>query len=681
MRRLSFCRWFFLSLGILLSFPVCRGTVSSSMHDPAELREEFPYYAGRKAEYLGEVEKALDYYRLLLPRPDETLAYREGLKRLIAGLIDAGGYRDALNLSTDALDRFGRDPDFLVFQAEILLRLGKRRQALWTAHEAEDLSSSPRGLLVLAEASRRMGLSPWEDRLERLFLDYPAGPDHLKASEYLFYPLAKKPKDSLVLLIRGKAALASGSLEEALPLLKTYLEQGAFASPLLMREMGSLFRQAAGEEEGLVFFLELLEVFGRSWNADLRAAVHEQIGSLYLSAGRTHEAAEYLGSLPIPDEITEQAGRMLLSALFWTSGPEETLKKTLQILPSVRNPQDYEGVLDELTASLLRLGRWEDLRSLGGIVKAYGSPSQRSRSLYLEARALEEGFLRDGDPGVLFAQAVEADPRGYYGFLSGLRLSGNQVPDYEKIISPAGALENPTPTDEFLLPFFSLGMIDLGLEETYVRLADLSPSGAVKVAEVTAGQGRYLDSMRIMLRWDGLRSLPPGGDALKMLFPRWFLKEIAEAADRNDLPAHLFFALVREESAFQPDIRSWAGAAGLSQLMPSTASYVAELMSYGSYDLNDPADNAMIGAWYLALLRGQFPFSACAVAAYNAGPGRVGTWRRQFGTLPPDLFVEAIPVTETRRYVKKVLVSSVYYGYLYYAVDPRDTVCFWFEQL
>jgi soluble lytic murein transglycosylase-like protein len=113
---------------------------------------------------------------------------------------------------------------------------------------------------------------------------------------------------------------------------------------------------------------------------------------------------------------------------------------------------------------------------------------------------------------------------------------------------------------------------------------------------------------------------------------------IAQAAQRNGLDPALLHGLIQQESAFDPSSQSSAGAMGLTQLMPGTAS------SLGVANPLDPAESIEGGARYLSKLLGEFAGNTTdALAAYNAGPGAV----RQYGGVPP--------YAETQGYVSKVL--------------------------
>lgn len=138
----------------------------------------------------------------------------------------------------------------------------------------------------------------------------------------------------------------------------------------------------------------------------------------------------------------------------------------------------------------------------------------------------------------------------------------------------------------------------------------------------------------------------------------------------QDLELALLCALTRQESEFNPKTESHAGAVGLMQLLPSTAREVARRLSvkYSKSKLkSDPAYNVSIGSAFLQRLVRNYDGSyMMALAGYNAGPGRVRQWVKQFGDprkkkVDPIDWIERIPFTETRRYVHKIMESVQVY--------------------
>ncbi len=138
----------------------------------------------------------------------------------------------------------------------------------------------------------------------------------------------------------------------------------------------------------------------------------------------------------------------------------------------------------------------------------------------------------------------------------------------------------------------------------------------------------------------------------------------------GDLPEPAFtLAITRQESGFDPGVRSGAGARGMMQLMPATAAIVARKagVAYSPSQLDDPDYNMRLGAAYLGQIAGQFGGSyVLAAAGYNAGPGRAAQWTTDCGdprqsSLDPADFLECIPFTETRNYVMRVMENLEVY--------------------
>ncbi len=155
--------------------------------------------------------------------------------------------------------------------------------------------------------------------------------------------------------------------------------------------------------------------------------------------------------------------------------------------------------------------------------------------------------------------------------------------------------------------------------------------------------------------------------ARRAYYPRDHAALIEAGALKSKLPPALLFALIRQESLFQPDVKSRVGALGLMQLMPATGRMERRLEGgKGRPDLRNPVDNVRLGADYLARLLNLFDGdTAAALAGYNGGPGRVLRWKREMGALERDAFLESIPLSETRDYVKKVLFFEGAYAALY----------------
>ncbi len=131
----------------------------------------------------------------------------------------------------------------------------------------------------------------------------------------------------------------------------------------------------------------------------------------------------------------------------------------------------------------------------------------------------------------------------------------------------------------------------------------------------------------------------------------------------------IVFGLTRQESNFDPSLRSNVGARGMMQLMPGTAEAMARKMGepYQAGMLDDPDYNMRLGSFYIGNMIGNFGGSyLLATAAYNAGPGRPAEWVGYCGdprssTVDPVDFIECIPFSETRNYVMRVMEAAEIY--------------------
>jgi soluble lytic murein transglycosylase len=154
-------------------------------------------------------------------------------------------------------------------------------------------------------------------------------------------------------------------------------------------------------------------------------------------------------------------------------------------------------------------------------------------------------------------------------------------------------------------------------------------------------------------------------------FPTPYAGEVSARAKENDLPPALVYAVMRQESGFDPDVVSSARAVGLLQLLPETARAVAKETPDPDDDgtrLTSPPLNIALGARYLRDLLTHFHGATpLAVAAYNAGPEAIDRWLSRRDKSAPfelDLFVERIPFAETRTYVARVMGNLARYSYL-----------------
>ncbi len=149
---------------------------------------------------------------------------------------------------------------------------------------------------------------------------------------------------------------------------------------------------------------------------------------------------------------------------------------------------------------------------------------------------------------------------------------------------------------------------------------------------------------------------------IKKLFPMPYMDTVLSAAETYDVEPALLYALIKAESNFDVDAESVKDAKGLVQMLDETAAWCAKKSGLPYTDITDPTQSIPLGAFYLGYLLDMYEDNeTCAVAAYNAGHGRVDGWLSDLRYSPDGETLSKIPFPETDRYVKKVqLYKKVY---------------------
>ncbi|HVZ37266.1 MAG TPA: lytic transglycosylase domain-containing protein, partial [Polyangiaceae bacterium] len=260
-----------------------------------------------------------------------------------------------------------------------------------------------------------------------------------------------------------------------------------------------------------------------------------------------------------------------------------------------------------------------------------------------------------------FERALHEDRLGYYAQLAARRLSalGETAPAFEA--TPAAfPRPNLRSLPEEVQFYRKLGLYAeagdavtraLGQEADRVRrVAALLETG--DVSRIFAAAEPLFD-----------RALegPPSTDRAwiwQALLPQPYVRTVREQCERQRLDPNLFYGHMQVESHYKAKAVSGADALGLMQLLPETATSVAQELGIEVVraDVTRPYLNITLGAAYLSGLvqryHGQFPL---AIAAYNAGTHKIDEWLARTEEIELDEWVESIPVEQTRNYVRRVI--------------------------
>jgi len=284
-----------------------------------------------------------------------------------------------------------------------------------------------------------------------------------------------------------------------------------------------------------------------------------------------------------------------------------------------------------------------------------------------------------------FLKLAERFPQTYFGLQATerLRALGPGLTNSSDLLALIPSLPSPPQLDETIpaaaMPRWerarALRMIGFDASaELELRAANAVSNSPRLLLE--AGQAA-LEAGRLMPAVSAARQAVPQLEARRweevpeevwrLAFPYIYGAHIEKYAQRNALDPMLVAALIRQESVFQPDAVSRAGAVGLMQVLPLTGRKLArsQKLRYTRARLMQPEYNVQLGTAYLRNLVKTFGSLEAALAAYNAGEDRVELWRteREYEEMPE--FVESIPFTETREYVQIVLRNAEIYRRLY----------------
>lgn len=306
------------------------------------------------------------------------------------------------------------------------------------------------------------------------------------------------------------------------------------------------------------------------------------------------------------------------------------------------------------------------------LAQRFPTSSERTAATYWAGKAWE----RAGNVARArerWGTVLERDPYSYYAGLAARRLS-RPVP-----APRAAALPSPQRFEEALRRARMLEELGMDVEERHeyeaIEREATSTEDMLAAGRAFVEQGEMPRAIR--LGWRAVasgrsRSADASGPAdqrgYQLVYPLMLDAELVARSRANNLDPALVAGLIRQESSWFPRAVSRAGARGLMQIMPAVGEAIARSRGYPMWDpalLFDPGVSLELGTAHLRSDLATHSTLARALAAYNAGGSRVRRWIRRPGANDTELFVERIPFTETRDYVRIVQRNAEMYRALY----------------
>ena len=305
----------------------------------------------------------------------------------------------------------------------------------------------------------------------------------------------------------------------------------------------------------------------------------------------------------------------------------------------------------------LRAHDWPEV--LASVNAMSGEQQQESAWLYWKARALE-ALGKMVEARKIFAPL--SGEYSFYGLLAGDELSGTAVLSQpEPVYKPDSqdiAAVSAMPGVQRTVALYRIGMRSDALEEWRWVVNNLNDRQLLTAAEIARRNKMYDRAI-------GAADKTVSEHDFSMRYPAPYRADLQEHLRKHGLDEAWVYGLMRQESRFATSAKSETGAAGLMQIMPSTARWVAHKLGLKSYRkalIHQLDTNLRIGTYYMkSVLSRSENNPVLASAAYNAGPTRALQWR---GDKPLEgaIYAETIPYQETRHYVEKVMSNTVFYA-------------------
>ena len=337
-------------------------------------------------------------------------------------------------------------------------------------------------------------------------------------------------------------------------------------------------------------------------------------------------------------------------------GAQAHLPVAAEWLAGIMPEEQDETLRQWRVRAAIRAGQWALANSF---LRTLNEKEQREAQWrYWQARVWDTLGFKTKAREVFAPLARE---RGYYGFLAADRLAQPYSMQHVGVeVSPKEVSAMlARPGIQMAQELFGLGDV-VAARRQWAHTTRRMSNRELEVAAVIAAQWGWHD--RAILTMSRTENL----DDLELRFPLMYRPIVEASAKANAIDAGWVYGVMRQESAFMSDARSSAGALGLMQLMPATGRLVGRALKppvKTDEAILKIENNLQLGARYLRTVLNRYGgHQVLATAAYNAGPNRARDWLPAH-TMEADVWVDTIPYTETRNYVKNVMAFTTVYDY------------------
>lgn len=590
---------------------------------------------------VGPYEEAAAYYKAKGRPRDFVLAGR--------ALAKGGDTKGALALADKAIseasrlkrqgdERAGHD-----LRADLTPDVdGALPDLMWLATHAPASTEGVAARKRLRDGKKSLSTKQLEDCVQAL-LDAGAGKDAVETLDRDGSILAKGTE----LRLRAQALMKARDYTKAVDAYEKLEKVASSGTGEEVFYQAKALARVKREDDAIARYRDVIKHHKRGPWAE-RASF--QIGQLYMQGGKFTEAEEafksYLADYGSGSSASKDDADYALALTYLSTNKPAKAEKI------------FARLADE--AKKMEIGT---LRELAGVA------------------ALRAGSTKDAT--AYFTQVIREQPLTWGALASRARLTSMQA-TLPAVIGEAGAgssTSTPLRPGGVDLPPKAKKLFELGLDadaEAAIAENEQAAAAGYPSREPEALCAMYGSLSRAKRRYkvgssavsfDTLMRPPTSSErwTWECVYPAPYADAVVDFEKEYAVTPGLIHAIMRQESAFDPDALSPVGATGLMQLMPTTATEAAKEagVEFSLDQIRTPGINVRLGGYYLGKLTktygGTLPLT---IASYNAGPGAVSRWFETSKEKDIDVWVARIPYEETRTYVGKVMSNLLRYQFL-----------------
>lgn len=619
------------------------------LNESTDVPDYVQWYLARSYEKNGNCAAAIPHLTAIADTYTESVFYKPSFQLRGQCMTDLKEYRDAIRLYSRAITEpsfYGQLPELLSLRAALSISVQDTTDAvddyvkLYTMFPGSPYAGDALSALGTMTDVTTLNIDHYQiSRLLMMDGKYQSALRELNLALSAVTPTGRRDQLSRVYRDRGIAYYHTASYTDAIASFQASLKYSNLKGdgyPEILFWLGKSYEAKDQTEDAVNTFLQLAAI-----RSSFQPMAMYKLYLLYDQQNHEGRARHWLLKLARTNTPFSLTAYWKLAWTYYKTGD---FRNALHFL----NTMEHSPYSDDLAK--IKANYWT-----ARILLKQGNTARASKMLFAIAQAMPLNYYTVMANTWIGVHTLSYDPGNVYA---------------PRIESPAPSFQYHYTRYQF---FEELGMRREAFHELAAASAlDLSKNERLVLCYAYYMNGDYFHSLYIartelgdMLQIFDSSTLP----VWFYSYPEGYAQIIREYAKKYTMDPAILYSLILQESRYKPDAVSSAGALGIMQIMPSTASRVAKDISLTTFSpglLLDPQINLGIGTWYFKKLMNKYDNNyVLSLAAYNAGEKSVDAWLAHSDDCTTDEFIEDIPFGETRHYVKSIITNLAAYSMIY----------------